>query len=414
MEKEVAVEVLGDVLSHTRSKFVPYFEKTVENTVLLVEHPYEGVRKAAVGTLWRAYACLWGLMEDHTGKKWTPGLPLKTQPSQELLKLGEVVTTATLSLWEDEVDRAVVTEINRNISATLKLCGPAILTQQNFAERLTSTVGAMITKAHPCQQDMGDDDDHEENEESSEYDWLVIDTALDVVIGMSAALGEQFAEVWKIFMKPVMKFASSQTSYERSTAVGVIAECTSNMKSGVTPFTSQLLKLLLHRMSDEDAETKSNAAYAMGLLLFHSTDSTTYLSSYNTVLTKLEPLLQTRHARTLDNACGCVSRMIMAHQDKVPVDDIMPVLVGLLPLKEDYEENTPIFECISGLYQNQNSAILGLTQQLVPVFAAVLGEPTEQLEDPVRAKVIEVVKFIAGKEPALIQGNESLMGSIGG
>jgi len=87
---------------------MPYFEKTVETTVGLVEHSYEGVRKAAIGTLWRSYACLFGLMEDHTGEKWTPGLPLKSQPSEEVLKLGEVVTAATLSVWDDEVDRYVL------------------------------------------------------------------------------------------------------------------------------------------------------------------------------------------------------------------------------------------------------------------------------------------------------------------
>ena len=107
LEKEIALEVIGDVLSHTRKHFVPYFEKTIETVMGLVEHSYEGVRKAAIGTLWRAYACLWALMEDHTGEKWTPGLPLKTQPSEELCKLGEVITVATLSLWDDEVDRYV-------------------------------------------------------------------------------------------------------------------------------------------------------------------------------------------------------------------------------------------------------------------------------------------------------------------
>ena len=107
MEKEIAVEVIGDVLTHTRKNFVPYFEKTVESVTQLVEHSYEGVRKSAISTLWRGYACLWGLMEDHLGKKWTPGLPPNIQASEEVLKLGEVVTTATLSLWEDEVDRYV-------------------------------------------------------------------------------------------------------------------------------------------------------------------------------------------------------------------------------------------------------------------------------------------------------------------
>jgi hypothetical protein len=224
---------------------------------------------------------------------------------------------------------------------------------------MTTIVAMIVSRSHPCQQDMGDDVDQEapEDEESSEYDWLVIDTALDVVIGISCALGDQFGEIWKIFMKPVMKFASSQTNYERSTAIGVIAECTSNMSHSVTEFTAPLLKLLLHRLTDEDPETKSNAAYATGLLVFHSTDSATYLPSFNTILTKLEPLLHTQRARTLDNACGCVCRMIMAHQDKVPVDDIMPILVDLLPLKEDYEENKPIFECITGLCKSFPSVL---------------------------------------------------------
>jgi hypothetical protein len=44
-------------------------------------------------------------MEDHTGKKWQAGIPLKEQPTQELVKLGEVVATATMSVWGDEVDR---------------------------------------------------------------------------------------------------------------------------------------------------------------------------------------------------------------------------------------------------------------------------------------------------------------------
>lgn len=416
LEKEIAVEVIGDVLSNTRKNFVPYFQKTVEAVMPLVEHNYEGVRKATIGTLWRAYACLWGLMEDHIGEKWTPGLPLKSQPSEEVLKLGEIVTTATLSLWEDETDRAVVTEINRNVAATLKLCGPAILTQENFVERATTILASIITRSHPCQQDLGDDDDHEdlEDEESSEYDWLVIDTALDVAIGLATALGSQFSELWKIFQKPVMKFASSQTNFERSTAIGVIAECTASMGAGVTGFTSVLLKLLLHRLSDEDSETKSNAAYATGLLVFHSTDSAAYLPSYNTILSKLEPLLQSQGARTIDNACGCVARMIMAHQDKVPVDDILPVVVSLLPLKDDYEENKPIFDCITGLYEHQNQTVIGLTQQLLPVFATVLGDPAEQLEDETRQKVIATVKFIASKNAALINGNEVLMNVLRG
>jgi len=395
LEKEIAVEVIADVLSHTRSNFLPYLEKTIETVMGLVEHSYEGVRKSAIGTLWRAYACLWALMEDHTGTKWQPGIPLKQQPTSELVKLGEVVATATMSVWGDELDRAVVTDINRNIAVTLKLCGPAILTHENMLEQVSAILVAIVTKQHPCQQDLGDDEDLEDIQESSEYDWLVIDTALDVVIGLSTALGPQFGEMWKMFEKPVMKFASSQESYERSTSVGVIAECTAGMGAAVTPYTQTVLKLLLHRLSDEDAETRSNAAYATGLLVFHSTNTAAYLPSYNQILTKLEPLLHTERARLLDNAAGCVSRMIMAHPDKVPIDDVVPVLVNLLPLREDFEENKPIFECIVGLYQHGNPTIQQLTPKLLPIFEQVLAPPEDQLDDETRAKVQEMAKYLS-------------------
>jgi hypothetical protein len=324
------------------------------------------------------------------------------------------------------IDRAVVTDINRNVGATLKLCGPAILTHENLLEQITTILAALITRSHPSQQDLGDEDDLEDVEESSEYDWLVVDTALDALVGLAFALGPQFAEVWKVFEKPVMKIASSQVAIERSTAVGVIAECTSSMGAAVNPYTPQLLKLLLHRMSDEDAETKSNAAYAIGLLVTHSTNTAAYLSSYNQILSKLEPLLHTEVARTQDNAAGCVSRMIMAHPDKVPIDDVMPVLVGFLPLKEDFEENKPIFECIVGLCmlslilynlktsylslldQHGNETVRELTPKLIPVFAQVLADD-KQLDDETRAKVVETVKYLAKQNPSLVQGSDVLV-----
>jgi importin-4 len=105
MEKEISVEVLGDIITHTGQKYIPYLEKSLEIVVALTDHSYEGIRKASFGTLWRAYASLWELMEAHSGEKWKPGIPLKVQPSQELVKLGEVVATATMQVWGDDVDR---------------------------------------------------------------------------------------------------------------------------------------------------------------------------------------------------------------------------------------------------------------------------------------------------------------------
>ncbi|KAI1633536.1 importin beta-4 [Biscogniauxia mediterranea] len=395
LEKEIALEALGEVIYASKEKSAPYIEKAVELVTPFAEHSYEGCRKTAIGTLWRTYACVWEATEKQTGRKWEPGLPLKFQPDGNILKLGEIVTTATMHIWQDESDRDVVTEINRSVGSTLKTCGPAILGQKDMMSQIITVLGTIITRSHPCQQDLGDEDDNQDSiEGSSEWDWLVIDTALDVLIGLAAALGAQFSEVWKVFDKPVMKFLSSNEAIERSTAVGVVAECVAYMGNAVTPYTSSLLRPLLHRLSDEDKETKSNAAYATGQLVYHSGDEKTYLSSYPQILSKLEPLLQIKDARLQDNAAGCLCRMILSNPDQVPIGDVLPALVNLLPLKEDYEENKPVYQCLHKLYVLSNPTVQELTPKLLPIFQQVLGPPEEQLEPETREVVQEMVRIL--------------------
>ncbi|KAI2470165.1 ARM repeat-containing protein [Annulohypoxylon bovei var. microspora] len=385
-EKEIALEVLGDVIYAAKEKSTPYIEKTIELVAPFVEHNYEGCRKTAIGTLWRSYACVWAVMETQTGLKWEPGLPLNFTLLPNIAKLGEIVTTATLHLWAEEADRDVVTDINRSVASTLKACGPAILGQKDMVAQTVSVLQSIIDRSHPCQLDLSEED-QDAAQGSSEWDWLVVDTALDVLIGLASALGPQFAEIWKAFEKAIVKLLSSNEAIERSTAVGVVAECISFMRNGVTPYTSTLLRPLLHRLSDEDKETKSNAAYAIGQLMYHSGDAETYLPAYNEILGKLEPLLQITDARLQDNAAGCVCRMILAHPDRVPIAEVLPIIVNLLPLKEDFEENKPIYQCIHQLYSWETPAVQELTPKLMNIFQGLLQADDDQLDPETRELV---------------------------
>jgi hypothetical protein len=105
MEKEIAAEVYGDIITHTRREYLPYLESTVTKLLELIDHQYEGMRKAAIGTLWRTYACVWEMAEKDGMLKWKPGLPLQVEPTDDLKKLGNLVMTATMSVWQDEMDR---------------------------------------------------------------------------------------------------------------------------------------------------------------------------------------------------------------------------------------------------------------------------------------------------------------------
>ncbi|KAF2713475.1 ARM repeat-containing protein [Pleomassaria siparia CBS 279.74] len=398
MEKEIAAEVYGDIITHTRREYLPYLEVTVTKLLELVDHPYEGIRKAALGTLWRTYACIWGMAEGDGMAKWQPGLPLQVEPPKELKELGKLVMLATMSTWKEEMDRGTVTDINRDVAATLKLCGPALLLTEtgNVVDEMAQQLLDVISKHHPCQQDLGDEIEEEDIlDESAEYDWLVIETAMEALTALSVSLGESFAPLWKMFEKPVMKYASSQESTERSAAVGTIAECVANMGAACTPHTTAILKLLLHRLSDEDPETKSNAVYGIGLLCEKTTNEAEILKALPQIFAKIEPLLNAQdQARLLDNTAGCVSRLISKHPEKIPISEVLPRLVQLLPLREDYEENKPIFRMIVQLYQANEPTIVQLTPQLMKVLEAVLSPPEEQLEEETRSQLTELVTYL--------------------
>ncbi|KAF2670078.1 ARM repeat-containing protein [Microthyrium microscopicum] len=399
MEKEIVLEAVGDVLTHTKTKYLQYFPKTIEIVLKLVEHSYPGIQQSAIGTLWRAYAALWDIETERGMKKWEAGLPLKVQPSSDLKQLGDVVMKATLGIWPSQEDRTVVADINRMLGDTMTQCGPAPIAGENVITQICSELISIITKKHVCQMDpYDDDDDFGDNDGSAEYDWLVVDSAMDCLVALAKALGPAFSEVWKIFEKPVLKYASATDATERSVATGTMAECILAMGTLVTPYTQTLMNVSLRRFTDPDAITKGNAIYATGLLCQHSGDTDYIEKQYNTILGKLEPLLlDDTEGHLLDNAAGTVARMIMAHPDKVPVEEVLPRLIELTPAKEDWEVNGPIFQCIAKLYQDSNPTIRQQTPQVKAAIEKVLGEDEDHLDEKTRETVLALVEYLKGK-----------------
>ena len=307
------------------------------------------------------------------------------------------------------ISSAIVVEINEGLASTLKLCGPAIVSGKDVLTQVTQNTIQLLTGQHPCQQDIEEDEEDLDEEEGSEEAWSVIESALDLVAGLAPAFGPQFAELWKIFEKPVIQYASDTEATHRSVTIGTIADSMKGMKSGVTGYTTGLLKLLLHRLSDEDGQTKSNAAYGVGVLIENTEKHDEVKKAYPTILSKLEPLLHSEGARQLDNAAGCVARMISKHPESVPIEQVLPALVNLLPLREDYEENEPVYAMIVKLYQSGDSTIQNLSPQLMPIIASVISKHDEQLEPETLEQLTQLVKYIHSKQPALVSNNEVLM-----
>lgn len=277
------------------------------------------------------------------------------------------------------------------------MTGPFLIANQDYLRQVVQVVLSIISKKHPCQADFAEEELDLEDMDSTELEWLVIDSAMDVISGLTAALGPSFSELWKEFEKPVLRYASGSESLGRASACGVLSEIVVGMGEAVTYITSQLMTILLKRMSDEDDQTKSNAAYAVGRLVENSSDGATLSKSYPTILSKLENLLSISNARCRDNAAGCVSRLILKNRAAVPLSDVLPALVNILPLKDDYQENEPVWKMIITLYHEHDTTVQGLTPKLAPIMLSVLGEPSEQLTDEVRLELNQLVDHLRNR-----------------
>lgn len=262
---------------------------------------------------------------------------------------------------------------------------------------------------------------------SSEFDFIVIDSALDVIGALAEALGPEFLRVWPVFSPVLFGLIKDGEVMDRVTAIGVFADVISGMDTAVSQYTGEFLQVLLHCLNDPSLVAQSNAAYGVGRLIESTTNDSEVIGQYPVILHKLDPLLT--HVQHRDNAVGCLARMTLKHRDHVPLSNVLPVIAGILPLK-DSRENEPVYKMICELCMliffspfplrflfvvqpginlltnvltdaAEDVTIKNLTPQLLPVFSSVLTGPADTLSDERRAELIALVKWLSQVQPGI-------------
>lgn len=180
------------------------------------------------------------------------------------------------------------------------------------------------------------------------------------------------------------------------------------MKEAITPYTQQLFELFARALSDSENEVLSNAAFAIGLLVEYSNMDLS--SHYLQLLGALRPLFDVppnppaARLNAKDNAAGAVGRLILRNSAALPLDQVLPVFIGALPLKNDYLENRPVFRALFHLFKTNGVILYPFMDQLLSVFAQVLDPSLpDQVGDEIRAELIQLIALINREEPAKVQ-----------
>ncbi|CAO3593935.1 unnamed protein product [Absidia cylindrospora] len=400
-EKEFAADALGELFENTRSHFLPYVEPAVQELTELSFHLFDGVRKAVTGSLF-SFLKTFYMLADHGD--WVAGLPVSYPVDENVANMTSLVVPSILLMWKDEDDRMVVVQICQELIQALKLMGPSIIAEH--VDEISRYVLDVFEKKSVCQQAF-DEDDFVDEDEEAESESLLIGAAADLVAALCEVLGEGYSSYFDVFLPLISKYyKKTKASSERSMAIGCLGECITGVKSAVTPHSERLLQLFTKACEDEDQTVRSNAAFALGMLVTHSQIDLS--SQYATILSALHPLFQDQAlVNTTDNATGAVARLILAHPDAMPLDQVLPVFTGALPLKADFAENEPVFNCIFQLFRSNNAFVFAHIPQFLQVFTVVLSDE-EQLTEATRAQLIELLRALNAQSPELNIGSSDL------
>ncbi|CEP12868.1 hypothetical protein [Parasitella parasitica] len=393
-EKEFAADALGEIFESTQSHFLPYVESSVQELTELSFHLFDGVRKAVVGSLFSFLKTFYVMSGSD---EWKAGLPLAYPVHENVQNMTTIIIPTVLAMWKDEDDKMVVVQICQELIQSLKLMGPSIIA--DHIEEISRNLLDIFEKRSICQQNY-DDEDFVDEEEEAESESLLITATGDLVATICETVGESYSSYFDVFMPLISKYyKKSKSAPERSMAIGCLGECITGIKSAVTPHTERLLQLFIKACGDEDQSVRSNAAYALGILCGNSQIDLS--SQYPIILTALHPLFQNQPVPNItDNATGAVARLIIARPDAVPLDQVLPVFTSVLPLRADFAENEPVFDCLFSLFRANNTFIQSQISSLLPVFHHVLNNE-DQINDSTRNELVELLLVLNTQSPSL-------------
>lgn len=116
---------------------------------------------------------------------------------------------------------------------------------------------------------------------------------------------------------------------------------------------------------------RHNCVYGLGELVLHSGEVA--FNKFPVILSALSSAVsQEQHAGTLDNICGALARLILANFKLIPLEQVLPVFIQNLPLREDFDENLSIFKSFTTLWTQQQESMLPVLDGVIMVGLHVL------------------------------------------
>ena len=382
--KKGAITAIGEIGAHCGEAFLPFLDEAV--TILQqVSGTFHSLIKAEAAEALSSMVVPVVAAKHGGSINWVKGDIAGPSPlSPETTSVATAVLKTLVSLMDDVYKDTVIKACN-GVESVLNLCGPHALAL--VGNECLETTLALLTKTAPCHQSENLDEEYEDDEHDS-----FMTPVCDLVAAFGRVMGAQFCQFLPQFLPAICEFAkSSRPSSDRAMAIGCLGELAQELGDGIKDYWATVfLPAILAGLADEDHNVNRNAAFCAGTCCEGLGELV--VGDYPQVLPAIGQLFNIdasssdQSAAAVDNAAAGVCRMIMASPNNVPINQVLPVLLKALPLKNDLTENETVYKCLLGLLQMNNADAIAQKAEIKRVFVEATAAESK-LEDAWKEKL---------------------------
>nr|CAH7764214.1 unnamed protein product [Callosobruchus chinensis] len=344
-EKEQACLALREICVNTGHVFLPYIETSFEEISKLINYPQDDIRKASIEALLQFCINLYKCNMPETKQALYKALQMFVPKCAELIRADE--------------ERSVVMVCLDAYSSLLEEVKSDVFVGDGHKEAIMNCVIDVLTLKTACQDtDLGVTQENPDDDTEAEQDELLLESAGDVIPKFAAAIQPNN---FVLYFPNIMQLMTNRTKNhnsigQRSFAFGTLAECMKSLDIFVENFVPTLLNLWLVGAKDQNEEVRNNAIFGLGEMILYGKDAV--FNHYPQILQALSNAVQKEsHAGTLDNICGALAKMIIVNPNRIPLEQVFPVFLQKLPLRDDFQENEAVIKCFCVLYQQGNPVL---------------------------------------------------------
>ncbi|KAL4220293.1 Importin-5 [Mactra antiquata] len=397
-EKSTACQMLVCYARELKEGFASYTEEVVNIMVPLLKFFFhDEVRMSAAESLPYLIECAQIRGENYVEEMWKYICP-------NLLKAIEL---------EPEV--TVLPEHMGSLAKCIEILGKGCLNgemMQQLTQILQKQFDLHFEKQTERQEKRKDEDYDEVTEEQlleeDDEDVYILTKVSDIIHALYGVYKEDYTPQFEILLPYVVKLVDMNRPWpDRQWGLCIFDDVLEHVGPGSVKYQEFFLQSLLTSICDKQPEVRQAAVYGVGIMAMFGGDA--YVHLFPEIIPRLVEVIQAPDSREVENvnptenAISAVTKICKYHGDKVNLQELLPLWMSWLPVKEDEDEASHIYGYLCDLVETNNPLVLGENNVNLPILVQIISE---SLHHNVLDKDLEVKNRVLNLARAIMTNQE--------